>query len=213
MAVLHIRNRAVCVEMYGSRRGFMSSSLRSFVRDPVAGSSDSGASLDRALQYGPGLRVQRLTEAAFLIAAIFTQDVRFAYVTFALTVLQVASPRWVPVARVVARFVHFNGRHRFGDLYFDLRGSRGACAISVVVQAVGLALVWAGYGAAGFVVLAVPTASFLMAPTLGFCAGCWFYVLGRDWLVRRGWLKRGLDDSADISVDRDAEDVESELRT
>ena len=32
----------------------------------------------RELQFGPGMRVERLTEAAFLIAAIFTQDVRRA---------------------------------------------------------------------------------------------------------------------------------------
>ena len=35
---------------------------------------------DRELQYGPGMRVQRLAEAGFLVAAIFSQDVRFAYV-------------------------------------------------------------------------------------------------------------------------------------
>jgi hypothetical protein len=33
---------------------------------------------DRELQYGPGMRVQRLTEAAFLVAALVAQDVRFA---------------------------------------------------------------------------------------------------------------------------------------
>ena len=53
---------------------------------------------------------------------------------------------------------------------------------------------------AGFLMLTVPTASFLIAPTLGFCAGCWFYVLGRDWFGRRGWLKRGFDDHHDIAI-------------
>ena len=33
---------------------------------------------DRELQFGPGMRVQRLTEAGFMVAAIFTQDARFA---------------------------------------------------------------------------------------------------------------------------------------
>jgi hypothetical protein len=168
--------------------------------------------IDRELQYGPGMRVQRLAEAGFLVAALFTQDVRFAYVTFALTLLQVLSPRWVPVALVVARLVRFRGEHRIGDLYFDLGGIRGACALSVIVQAAGLALVWAGWPTVGFIVLAVPTASFLIAPTLGFCAGCWFYVLGRDWLARHGWLKRGFDGFTDITVDGESPSHQPELR-
>jgi hypothetical protein len=167
---------------------------------------------DRELQFGPGMRVQRLTEAGFLVAAIFTQDARFAYVTFALTVLQALSPRWVPVALVVARLVRFRGEHRIGDLYFDLGGIRGACTLSVLVQAIGLSLVWAGWPTAGFMVLAVPTASFLIAPTLGFCAGCWFYVLGRDWLARRGWLKGGFDDCSDLTVDGEIPTHQPELR-
>jgi hypothetical protein len=167
---------------------------------------------DRELQFGPGMRVQRLTEAAFMVAAIFTQDVRLAYVTFAFTVLQALSPRWVPVAQLVARVVRFDGRHRIGDLYFDLGGVRGACAISVFVQGAGLALVWAGYPVAGFMILTIPTASFLISPTLGFCAGCWFYVLGRDWLARRGWQKRGFDDFNDLTVDGESPRHQPELR-
>jgi len=167
---------------------------------------------DRELQYGPGMRGQRLVEAGFLLAALFTQDVRFAYVTFIFTLLQAMSPRWVPVAHAVARLVRFRGEHRIGDLYFDLRGVRGASALSVIVQAVALALVAAGHPMLGFIILTVPTASFLMAPTLGFCAGCWFYVLGRDWLARRGWLKGGFDDCADITVDGESPGHQSELR-
>jgi hypothetical protein len=149
------------------------------------------------------MRVQRLTEAAFMVAAIIAQDVRFAYVTFVLTVLQALSPRWVPVARVVARLVRFRGEHRIGDLYFDLGGIRGASAISVVVQAAGIGLVWMDHTVAGLLILTLPTASFLMAPTLGFCCGCWFYVLGRDWLAAHGWLKRRFDDTGDIAIARD----------
>jgi len=160
--------------------------------------------LDRELQFGPGMRAQRLTEAAFMVAALLMQDLRFAYVTFAFSVLQAISPRWAPVARVVARLVRFRGEHRIGDLYFDLGGSRGACAISVIVQAAGIGLVWAGHPTLGFIVLTLPTASFLMAPTLGFCAGCWFYVVGRDWLGRHG-LRRGFDDFDDIAIDGESE--------
>jgi len=167
---------------------------------------------DRELQFGPGMRVQRLVEAAFIIGALFTQDVRFACVTFALTVLQALSPRWVPVARVVARLVRFRGEHRIGDLYFDLGGMRGAAVLATMVQAGGLALVWAGHPTWGFVVLTVPAASFLMAPTLGFCAGCWFYVLGRDWLARHGGLKRGFNEFSDITVDGESPSHQPELR-
>lgn len=168
--------------------------------------------IDYELQFGPGMRVQRLTEAAFLVAAIFTQDIRFACVTFALTVLQALSPRWVPVALTVAWLVRFRGEHRIGDLYFDLGGIRGACILSTVVQAIGLGLVAAGWPIVGFIVLAVPTASFLIAPTLGFCAGCWFYVLGRDWVARRGWLKRGFDDFNDLTIDGESPRHQPELR-
>lgn len=159
--------------------------------------------LDRVLEFGPGMRVQRLTEAAFMVAAIFAQDLRFAYVTLLLTALQALSPRCVPVARAVARVVQIRHEKRIGDLYFDLGGVRGASAIAVVVQAIGIGLVWMGYTMSGFLVLTFPTASFLMAPTLGFCCGCWFYVLGRDWLTAHGWLRRGFDDIGDIAIARD----------
>lgn len=168
--------------------------------------------VDHELQFGPGMRVQRLAEGAFLVAAIFSQDVRFAYVTFASMLLQTMSPRWAVVAQVVARLSHFSGRHRVGDLYFDLGGSRGACAISLVVQGFALALVASGHTIAGLLLLTVPAASLLIAPTLGFCAGCWFYVLGRDWLVRRRWLRRSFDDHHDIALDGPAAGDQRELR-
>jgi hypothetical protein len=168
---------------------------------------------DRELQFGPGMRAQRLTEAGFLVIALFTQDERFAYVTFGLSVLQALSPRWVPIALLVARLLPFRGEHRIGDLYFDLGGVRGASAISVLVQALGLGLLFAGYRIPGFLVLTLPAASFLMAPTLGFCCGCWFYVLGRDWLGRRGWLKGASDDLHDIPIDSEDARHQSELRS
>lgn len=168
---------------------------------------------DRELRFGPGMRIQRLAEAAFLLAALFLTDERLAYVTFALTVLQAVSPRWVPIALVVARLMPFRGAHRIGDLYFDLAGVRGASAISVLVQGFALGLIGAGYRLPGFLVLTVPAASFLMAPTLGFCAGCWFYVLGRDWVARRGWLKGGIDDLHDIPIVGDGFRDQPELRS
>jgi hypothetical protein len=166
----------------------------------------------RELQFGPGMRAERMTEAVFLIAAIFTQDVRFAYVTFILTVLQVLSPQWAPVAQLVARFARFRGVHRIGDMYFDLGGSRGSYAISLVAQCICLGLIAAGFPIIGFVLLTVPAASVLISPVLGFCAGCWFYVLGRDWFSRRGWLKGSFDEQRDISIDGEEARHQSELR-
>jgi hypothetical protein len=169
--------------------------------------------LERELRFGPGMRAQRLVEAGLMITAIYTQDLRWVYVAFVLTLLQVLSPRWAPVARGVAWLVRFNGKHLIGDLYFDLGGVRGACAVAALAQAAGIALVWAGHATAGYLVLALPTASLLMAPTLGFCAGCWFYVLGRDVLARRGWLRRGHDDSGDIAIAcNDGADNQPQLR-
>jgi hypothetical protein len=166
----------------------------------------------RELQFGPGMRAERLTEAVFLIAAIFTQDVRFAYVTYVLTLLQILSPQWALVAQVVARFARFRGQHRIGDMYFDLGGSRGACSIALAVQSVCLALIAAGFPTIGFVLLTVPAASVLVAPFLGFCAGCWFYVLGRDWFGRRGWVKGSFDGHHDINIDGEKPRHQPELR-
>lgn len=169
--------------------------------------------LERELRFGPGMRAQRLVEAGLMITAIYTQDLRWVYVAFVLTLLQVLSPRWALVARGVAWLVRFNGKHLIGDLYFDLGGVRGACAVAALAQAAGIALVWAGHATAGYLVLALPTASLLMAPTLGFCAGCWFYVLGRDVLARCGWLRRGHDDSCDIAIAcNDGADNQPQLR-
>jgi hypothetical protein len=157
--------------------------------------------LDQRLQYGPAMRAQRLVEAGFLIAAIFASDVRFAYVTLGLTILQAISGRLAPMAWVVAAFVPAPKAHRLGDLYFDLEGTRGACAISVFVQAGGIWLVEHGHPTAGYVILAVPTASFVLAPTVGFCCGCAVYVAMRDVLARLGISKRYADGACDIDID------------
>jgi len=157
--------------------------------------------LDRRLQYGPGMRAQRLVEAGFLVVAFFAGDLRFAYVTFGLIALQSLSPRIVPVALVVAMFAPPPKTHHLSDLYFDLAGTRGACAISVVVQGASIWLVRSGHGALGWLMLAFPTASFLLAPTVGFCCGCAIYVAGREVLARIGVAKRYANGASDIDVD------------
>jgi hypothetical protein len=157
--------------------------------------------LDQRLQYGPGMRAQRFVEAGFLIAAFFAGDIRLAYVTLGLTILQAISGRLVPVALAVAAFVPAPREHRLSDLYFDLKGTRGACAISVFVQAAGIWLVERPHPTAGYVILAVPTASFVLAPTVGFCCGCAVYVAMRDVLARFGISKRYADGACDIDID------------
>jgi hypothetical protein len=157
--------------------------------------------LDRRLQYGPGMRVQRLVEAGCLIATFFTGDIRFAYVTLTLSVLQALSGRLVPVALVIAAFVPAPRDPRRSDLFFDLAGIRGASAISVFVQAGGLWLLRAGHEGLGYLILAVPTASFVLSPTVGFCCGCAFYVGVRELLVKLGVIKRYANGACDIDID------------
>jgi hypothetical protein len=158
--------------------------------------------LDRRLQYGPGMRVQRLVEAGFLIAAFFSGDVRFAYVPLGLAVLQTLSARLVPVALVVAAFIAAPREHRLGDLYFDFGGTRGACAVSVCVMATGIWLVRGGHAIVGWLLLAFPTASLVLAPTVGFCCGCAVYVAMREVLAKLGVAKRYANGACDIGIDR-----------
>ena len=159
------------------------------------------ADLDKRLQYGPGMRAQRMVEAGLLIAAFFTGDLRFAYATLALTLLQAISPRLVPIALVVSAFVRPPEEHRLSDLYFDFAGTRGACAISVFVQAGGIWLVGSGHEVIGYTILTIPTASFLLAPTVGFCCGCAVYVGMRDLLARAGIAKRYANGACDIDIE------------
>lgn len=159
------------------------------------------AEVDRRLQLGPAMRVERLFEAALLLLAIFSGDLRFAYATFALLVLQVISPRLAPVGLAVALFNAAPARHRLGDLYFDLGGSRGACFVAALLQCAAFALAHFGHDALARVMLAMPCASLLLSPTLGFCAGCWFYVRGRDALARTGLVKTNVEGACDVRLD------------
>lgn len=156
--------------------------------------------IDRRLQFGPGMRVQRLVEAALLLVALFSRDVRFAYPALVLTVLQAGSGRLALVAILVAAFKPAQGRRKLSDLYFDVDGSRGACVVAAMAQAVGIGLIHAGFVTAGFLLLTLPTASFMMSPTLGFCAGCWLYVMGRDVLSRIGLMRGGVAGAHDVEV-------------
>src|SRR5439155_26556513 len=118
--------RHICSDMTMRQQSLV---LRAEARGSILAPHDRAMSrdLDKRLQYGPGMRVQRLVEAAFLIATFFSGDIRLAYVTLGLTALQALSPRLVPVAVLVAAFVPPPREHRLGDLYFDFAGTRGAC--------------------------------------------------------------------------------------
>ena len=90
--------------------------------------------------------------------------------------------------------------HALSDLYFDLEGSRGACAISVCALLVGIGLVGQGHDVLGFLVVAMPAASFVLAPTVGFCCGCAIYVGMRETFARLGLLRRCSDEARDVSI-------------
>lgn len=159
--------------------------------------------LDRRLQYGWGLRAQRVAEASVLVLAFFTGDVRFAYVALGFFLLQAISPRLVPVGLLVASIVPDREGHAVGDLYFDLAGNRGAAAIGSLIIASAIALVHSGLRTAGFLLLAVPTASAILAPAVGFCSGITTYVVVREAFARIGLVKRYPHGACDVDVDRE----------
>lgn len=159
------------------------------------------ADLDRRLQYGPGMRAQRAAEAASLLGAFFTGDLRVAYVAVLFSALQALSPRLVPVALFVSAFVRAPKEHRLSDIYFDFAGTRGSCAMSAFVQAGGIWLARSGHEVVGYAILAIPTASFLLSATVGFCSGCAVYVGLRDVLARVGVATRCVNGACDIDID------------
>ena len=160
-------------------------------------------SLDRRLQYGAGLRAQRVAEASVLVLTFFTGDIRFAYVALGLFMLEAISPRLVPVGLLVAALFPDRRRHAVGDVYFDLAGNRGASAMATLYIASAIALVHSGLRVAGFFVLALPTASALLAPTVGFCAGITNYVLIREAFARIGLVTRYPHGACDVDIDRE----------
>jgi hypothetical protein len=159
------------------------------------------ADFDRRLQYGPGMRAQRVIEASSLLGAFFTGDPRLAYVALVFTALQAISPRLAPVAVLVSAFVRAPKEHRLSDIYFDFAGTRGSCAMSAFVQAGGIWLARSGHEVTGYAILAIPTASFLLSATVGFCSGCAVYVGLRDLLARAGFAKRYAHGACDIDID------------
>jgi hypothetical protein len=54
----------------------------------------------------------------------------------------------------------------------------------------------------GRVLIGAPAASCILSATVGFCAGCGYYVLGRDALVRAGLVRGTPEGACDVDVEQ-----------
>jgi len=160
------------------------------------------ASLRELFERGYAMRAQRMTEGCLLASSFVFDDLRPAYAAAAMLALQVLVPIAAPVALAWLLFDRRVPEHRLGNLYYDANGSRGACAISCTVLATAFALIrFTGFAAIGRVLIAAPAASCVLAATVGFCAGCGYYVLGRDLLVRAGLLRGAPEGACDVDIE------------
>ncbi len=161
--------------------------------------------LRERLERGYAMRAERLAEGALLAAAFATGDLRPAYAAFMLLALQAfVSPLLGPVALLWTLFERRLPVHRLGNLYFDVAGARGGAAVSCMVMALAFALDrFAGWHAVALAVLGLPCASCILSGTVGFCAGCGYYVLVRDLLARAGLVARLPEGARDVDIERD----------
>lgn len=162
------------------------------------------ASVREHLERGYGMRAQRLAEGLLILATFLIDDLRPAGLAFGMLVVQaVVTPFASPVALLWQLVERRLPPARLGDVYYDLSGSRGAAAISSGVMLAAFLLIGvAGPPTLGRILLAAPCASCILSATVGFCAGCGYYVLGRDLLVRTG-LVRGIPEGAtDVELER-----------
>lgn len=142
--------------------------------------------LRQRLERGFGMRIERGIEGLLILAALTLGDLRPAYVAFALLAVQaLISPFASPFAVLYALVDRRERAGRLGDLYFDSAGTRGAAAISCVVMGAAFLLIRYDVPIVGPLLLGAPCASCLLAATVGFCAGCGYFVLGRDLIVHR----------------------------
>ncbi len=158
--------------------------------------------LSLRIELGAGIRVQRALEAIVLVTAILTTDVRLVWVAFGMLAAQVISPRLAPGALLFALLRPTPKQHRISDIYNDFQGIRGACAVGVAMLTVGLVLIYSGQ-AVGWVFVACPTASCLLSPTVGFCAGCTCYVFARDLVKRATNTDPRVDGASDVILESD----------
>ncbi len=150
------------------------------------------------------MRAQRMTEGLLLAASLMFDDLRLAHLAFVLLALQaVVSPLVSPVALLWLSIDRRLPPDRLGNLYFDMAGSRGAAGISSVILAAAFALIhWANMPILGRVLIGAPAASCILSAAVGFCAGCGYYVLGRDALVRAGLVRGTLEGACDVDVEQ-----------
>jgi hypothetical protein len=138
------------------------------------------------LERGFGMRVERGVQGVLILAALAFGDLRPAYVAFALLALQaVVSPMASPFALLYVLLDRADRPARLTDVYYDATGTRGAAAISCLVMALAFVLIRYEVPVVGPLLLGAPCASCLLAATVGFCAGCGYFVLGRDLIVHR----------------------------
>jgi hypothetical protein len=144
------------------------------------------------------MRAQRLTEGGLILATFLLGDLRPAYAALVLLGLQAVSPYASPVALGWQLLERRIPPARLSDVYYDLSGARGSAAISCLVMGAAFALIHvAGLPTLGRILLAASCASCLLSATVGFCAGCGYYVLGRD-LLRRGTP----EGATDVDIER-----------
>jgi hypothetical protein len=159
--------------------------------------------MQERLERGYGMRAQRVTEGLLLAATFLFEDLRPGYLAFAMLATQVLWPLAAPVALLWATVDPRIPPDRLGNLYFDRGGIRGASLISCVVLASASALVrWSSVPWLGRILIGAPAASCLLAATVGFCAGCGHYVLGRDLLVRAGVVRGTPEGACDVDLGR-----------
>lgn len=162
--------------------------------------SEPADSLSLRLELGSGMRVQRLLEGLALVAAILTSDVRLVAVVLGILIAQVISPRLAFVAVLVAWVRSVPEKRRVSDMYHDLQGIRGSSAVAALMLTLGLILLARGHQV-GWVLVAFPTASCLLAPTVGFCAGCSCYVVGRELAKRATKKEPHVEGASDVVLE------------
>ena len=153
------------------------------------------------LERGHGMRAQRMTEGLLLTGSFVFDDLRPAYVALAMLALQVLSPCAAPVGLTWVLFDRRLPADRLGNLYYDSAGTRGAAAISCIVLTTALALIHWGLPVIGRVLIGAPAASCILSATVGFCAGCGYYVVGRDLLVRAGIVRGSPEGAGDVDIE------------
>ncbi len=160
------------------------------------------STLRERLERGYAMRAQRIVQGLLLAASFVFDDLRPAYVAFGLLALEVISPFASPVALLWLVFDRRVPPNRLGNLYFDMAGARGAAAISCVALATAFAVIrWTDAPMVGRILIGAPAASCFLAATVGFCAGCGYYAVGRDLLVRAGLLRGTPRGACDVELD------------